>query len=575
MTRSERRGVSASSDASGDEASSGGANADHVIGRQKGVARRTVWISLLTLVSRLLGLLREVVSAVLFGDSSVVYDAFLFAWRIPNLFRRFLGEGALSTSLQAALTEADATAGDESGRELFLATIHLLVRILVVVCAIVIALVWLLPDEMPWTEFRWLGPRPELVREFTVRLMPFVIFVCLAAAVGGALNVRAHYSTPALGPVVLNTIWILVLGAITVFVAADSTESWEAQLPMVRWLAWGVLLAGLAQLVVMVPALRRRGLLGPGIPRLAPHARLRAVGVLRRSAPLALGAAVYQINVMIDGLMAQSLLRPGGQTVHYLANRVQQFPLALVAIAATTAVFPALAALGQQKRLADLRSLHDQTQRSVLFVALPATIGLAVLALPVTDVLFHYGNFSGAGVARTADALRVLAFAILPAGAVGLVARTYYSVGDFKTPVRVSAAMLTANALLNLLFVRGIGMDADGLALATTITSFGNLVFLLPGLRRRLELPRGLPGFGLALARMLVAASICGIAAGLGQAWLAGIAPRSVALVGGISIGVMTYLVASRALGVPEWAVFAARIQRIRGKMSRNRRPQG
>jgi len=535
------------------------------------VARRTLWISLFTLLSRLLGLLREVISAGLFGDASVVYDAFIFAWRIPNMFRRFLGEGALSTSLQAALTEADVTGGDGAGAELFVATLHLLARLLGLLCVVVMVAVWLLPNRMPGTEFLWLGPHPALVREFTVRLMPFVILICMTAAIGGALNVRGHYSMPALGPVVLNVIWILTLVAITFLVAngAGAGEGVIAQLPLVRWLAWGVLAAGLAQLVLLVPPLRGRGLLGGAARLLRPSraARSQALGVLKRSAPLALGAAVYQVNVMIDGLMAQSLLPPGGQTVHYLANRVQQFPLALVAIAATTAVFPALAAFGQQRRLEDLRRLHDQTQRSVLFVALPATFGLAVLAVPVSSVLFHYGNFSSVGVERTAAALRVLAFAIIPAGAVGLVARTYYALGDFNTPVRISVCMLAANAVLNFLLLHSFGMDADGLALATTITSFTNLALLLPGLRTRLQLPRALPGLPSALGRMLIAAGLCALAAGLGQALLAPIAPRPLVLLLSILAGVGAYLGASKALHVPEWSLFAGRIQGIWRKL--------
>lgn len=552
---------------------SGGAAGDRVVDRQRGVARRTIWISLLTLLSRVLGLLREIISAALFGDSSVVYDAFLFAWRIPNMFRRFLGEGALSTSLQTSLTEEDADRGDGAGRELFLATTLLLLRLLGLVCAVVMVTVWLLPDFMPGTEFLWLGPHPELVREFTVRLMPFVIFVCLTAAVGGALNVRAHYATPALAPVLLNLVWILSLVGITVLLPRAEAGDWEGQLPAVRWLAWGVLLAGLVQLLLLVPALKRRGLLVRGLSRPTAAARAKARGVLRRSAPLALGAAVYQVNVMIDGLMAQSLLLPGGQTVHYLANRVQQFPLALVAIAATTAVFPALAALGQQRRLEDLRRLHDQTQRSVLFVALPAAVGLAVLAVPVTTVLFHYGNFSEVGVERTAAALRMLALAILPAGAVGLVARTYYSVGDYSTPVRISAVMLVANVVLNYVLLRHVGMDADGLALATTITSFGNLLLLLPGLRRKLELPVGQAGFTLAFARMGAATAGCGLAAWGLQALLGERGSRPLGLALSIVAGIVAYLAVARLLRVPEWATVASRFQRIRGKMERNRRP--
>lgn len=545
-------------------------NGEEVVGRQRGVARRTVWISILTLLSRILGLAREVISAVLFGDASVVYDAFLFAWRIPNLFRRFLGEGALSTALQSSLTEADTEEGNEAGREVFVATVRLLAGLLAILCATVMLAVWLLPDVLPGTEFHWLGPEPQLVREFTIRLMPFVIFVCLTAAVGGALNVRGHYTLPALGPVVLNTIWILTLVALAIFLGGAGTEAITSQLGLVRWLAWGVLFAGVAQLGSMWPALRARGLspLHGWSARPKSEARQKALDVLKRSAPLALGAAVYQVNVMIDGLMAQSLLAPGGQTVHYLANRVQQFPLALVAIAATTAVFPALAAFGQQRRLEDLRRLHDQTQRNVLFVALPATVGLAVLAVPVTTVLFAYGNFGSVGVERTANALRMLSFAILPAGAVGLVARTYYAVGDFKTPVRISSSMLLVNALLNVLFIRVFAMDADGLALATTLTSFGNLLFLLPGLTSRLGLPGPLPGFLSTAFRMALAASACGGTAAACELALAGWMPGPARLFLAIVLGIFAFMLSSRLLNIPEWAPFALRFQRIRDKMT-------
>jgi len=550
-------------------AAEGDSRGAEVVVRQRGVARRTVWISILTLVSRVLGLVREVISAGLFGDASVVYDAFLFAWRVPNLFRRFLGEGALSTALQSSLTEADARRGDEAGRELFVATLRLLSGLLVALCAVVMGAVTLLPDVMPGTGFAWLGPEPDVVRELTVRLAPFVLFVCLTAAVGGALNVRGHYSLPALGPVLLNVLWILGLIAIAAFLDGSGEAEPDAQLEMVRWLAWCVLLAGAAQLLLMSPALRRRGLSPTTgwLRRPSPAARRAARAVLERSAPLAFGAAVYQINVMVDGLMAQSLLAPGGQTVHYLANRVQQFPLALVAIAATTAVFPALAALGQERRLGELRRLHDLTQRNVLFVALPATVGLATLALPVTAALFQYGHFGELGVERTADTLRMLSFAILPAGAVGLVARTYYAVGDFKTPVRVSSLMLFVNAGLNVAFIRLFDMDADGLALATALTSFGNLLFLLPGLSRKHDLVSQESGFVSSVARMTAASAVCAAAAfacerGLDR-WLPGVPRLTLA----IAVGVVAYLAAARALRVPEWGPFADRIQRIRSRI--------
>lgn len=541
---------------------------EDVVSRQRGFGRRTVLISILTLASRILGLVREIVSAYLFGDKSGIYDAFITAWRIPNLFRRFLGEGALSTSLQTTLTKVDATRGNEAGRELFIATLRVVGFILIALCGVVMLLVWLAPDRAPGTDFEWLGPDVQPIRELTVRLMPFVIFVCLTAAVGGALNVRGHYTMPAFGPVVLNTVWIATLGLIALFVASDLSSDPGLHMTMVRWLSWGVLAAGGVQLLVMVPALGRYGLLGRGAARAGRGAENRqaALGVLKRAAPLALGAAVYQINVMIDGFMAEGLLPDGGPTVHYLANRVQQFPLALVAIAATTAVFPALTALGQERRLDDLRRLHDSTQRNVLFVALPAIAGLVVLATPIVSVLFEYGAFGEVGVDRTAAALRVLAVAILPAGAVGLVARTYYAVGDFKTPVRISSAMLGGNVVLNYLFIRGLGMDADGLALATTTTVFGNLFLLLPGMCTKLGLPAAVPGLGRSLILMIAAAAVCG--AGAAGCWhlLSGPLGGVLALSLSIALGAVLYAVSSELLSVPEWAGFRTRLLRIASK---------
>ncbi len=535
------------------------ANGAEVVRRQAGVGKRTVWISILTLASRLFGLVREVLAASLFGDANPFYDAFLFAWRIPNLFRRFLGEGALSTSLQATLTEADAKGGDVAGREVFMATIRLVSFVLVALCVVTMTFVAFMPEAL----MHYLGQEPQAAQELILRLMPFVVLVCLTAAAGGALNVRGHYTTPALGPVLLNVIWIAALVLIGALVTADSEPA--LQMARARWLSWGVLVASVVQLGILLPALERTGLWRAGALLAQPAARARAAAwsVFKRSAPLAFGAAVYQVNVMIDGVMAQSMLEPGGQTAHYLANRVQQFPLALIAIAATTAVFPALAALGHERRLSDLRNLHDKTQRSVLFVALPAAIGLVVLAHPISRVLFEHGEFNPKGALRITRALQVLSLAVLSAGAVGLVVRTYYAMGDYKTPVRVSTAMLVVNVALNLLFLRGFGMDVEGLALATTLSSFGNLGLLLPGLRKRLQLPSATPGFARSLTLALIAAAACGLTSGLVQHFASSLCPEWLALSIAIPAGIAAYFAVAEALRIPEWQPFRSRLSRL------------
>jgi len=543
-----------------------------ILRRHGRLLRRTVLVSALTLTSRVLGFVREVLAAALFGDRSGVFDAFVTAWRVPNLFRRFLGEGALSTSLQTTLTEVDADRGDEAGRRLFLRTAAALTGILVVLCAVVMVGVSLLPDALPGTGWEWLGPDAAAVRELTVRLMPFVVVVCLAALCAGALQVRGHYASPALAPVAMNVVWIAALVALGLHLGWTPAEG-EHELDRARFLSWGVLIAGVVQLVVQVPALRRHGLLRR--PRTVAEADEAAGGrdpsptgaraVLRQSVPLALGAAVYQVNVLVDGLMAEGLLPDGGPSVHYFANRIQQFPLALIAVAATSAVFPALKALGHAGRHGELRALHTRTQLAIAFLALPSTAGLLALADPIAAALFEHGAYSAEGTARIGAALAHLALALLPAGAVGLLSRTYYALGDFRTPVVVSAWMLGANAVLNVAFVPGLGMDADGLALATAVTTWCNFAALLPGLRRRLGAHPDARDHRGRLARMVAASLVSGLVArGAFELAVGDAAPSSLraaaSLAGAIALAVGAYAASSALLRVPEWQVLARRV---------------
>ncbi len=540
-----------------------------IVGRHAGLSVRAALISAATLCSRILGFARELLSALLFGDASPVYDAFVTAWRIPNLFRRFLGEGALSTSLQTALTEVDGDAGDDAGRALFWETLRVAAWILLAVTGLVMAGVALLPDHVPGTDWAWLGSTPEPVREMGVRLAPFLLFVCLAALVSGALLVRGSVVAPSLAPAVLNVVWIATLVGIGAHYGwsadLEPAAQQERHLEMTRVLAWGVLLAGSAQLVVQVPALGRVGLFPPRGGRGA-HGGWTPGRILRTSAPLALGAAGYQISVMVDGFMAEGLLRDGGPTTLYFANRVQQFPLALVAVAATTAVFPKLKALGHRGQLDELRALHGRAHLSILFWALPSAAGLFALARPIVSALFEHGAFAEDGVRRTTLALQALSIALPSAGAVGLVSRAYYALGDFRTPVVVSLALVAVNVVLNLAFVLGLDMDVEGLCLATAVTSWANLALLLPILVRRLggtsaAAVRARTAHAL---RTLLAALACGGAARLVHGATEGPLAGAVALPLAMLAGAGAFVLAAALLGLPELRETRERLRRRR-----------
>jgi putative peptidoglycan lipid II flippase len=559
----------------------GEAQGADIVGRHRRLAARTLLISVFTAASRVCGYVREVLSAVIFGDASPVYDAFVTAWRVPNLFRRLMGEGAVATALQTSLTEVDCDRGESAGRQLFWSTLRVSSAIAIGIAAVVMGLAALMGDTMPLTGWHWLGEDPAAVRELTVRLTPFVVVICLAGLASGGLAVRGRFGGSNLGPVAMNACLIATLVGIGLVHGwsgldpADGPAGRERHLDMARFLAWGTLVAGSIQLLVLWPDLRKAGLLGPGAPRGEPRrgrAELSGWSVLRASAPLAVGAAVYQINIMVDGFMAQGMLSRGGPTTYYYANRIQQLPLALIATAATNAVFPMLKALGHQGRNAELRALHDRAQSMVAFLALPASAGLLVLAEPVADGLLGHGEFGAEGVQRTARAIQMLALALLPAGAAGLVIRAYYAIGDLTTPVRVAAAMLVANVVLNALFLAVAGMDVEGLALSTALTSWGNLVLLLPGLWRRLPAAGDRPGSGGAakdLARIFAATLVL---AGAASA-LVGPALATFDKVWGllivITVSIIVYAVASELLRVPQWTALKARFGAFRRSIDR------
>jgi putative peptidoglycan lipid II flippase len=544
----------------------GEARADQLVGRHRGLFSRTLLVSGLTLASRILGLVREVLAAMLFGDRSPLLDAFMTAFRIPNLMRRLFGEGALATSLTSALTAEDHQRGDAAGRNLFGRVLRWTTWTLTGLSAAGMVLLLLL---IPTLGSGWLGELEgaAAAAELTMVLLPFVVWICLAALAAGALNVRGHFFAPTAAPVAMNLLWLAGL-LLLLALWPDA-----APLAQVRILAWIVLVAGASQFILQWPALLRHGLLvWPGRGETV-RSEQSAWAVVRQSLPLAVGAAVYQVNVMIDGLMAEALLPVGGPSAQYYANRIQQFPLALVAAAATSAVFPALKALVQVGRAQEMRALHDRAQLAVAFLALPASAGLFALGSEIATALFQHGRYGPEGTARIAAALSMSALALFPAGAVGLASRVYYAAGDFRTPVCISVAMLVLNTALNYLFVAVLGLDVEGLALGTALASWANLLLLLPGFTRRLGLPGASPDLPARYARQTLCALGTGavafvVARGVGAlpGLPAGPLGAAAALGPALGLAVLTQFLLARWLGLEEWRELVQRLARRRGR---------
>ncbi len=441
-----------------------------------------------TLASRLLGLVRWIVTARLFGTGAAL-DMFLLAFTIPNLFRRLFGEGAVGPAFIPEFSRV-LLAREANGRNLFRAVLTALAVLLGgitfvgwLACAVVLLVG---------------RPSPEW-RLFCVLLsimLPYLPLMCLGALQGAALNVKGHFLVPALAPALLNLCWI---AAVLLYGGTSGVMA----------LAGAVLVAGALQYVCQIPLLWRHRLSVRPLWDLA-HPGLRRIAKLLL--PVVLAGAVFQINVVIDRLIALFCV-PGDGAISALGygTRLMQFPLGVLGLALATAAFPLYsqqAARGDREGLA--RSVNLGL-RAVLLMALPCMAVMAAFNVPVVRVLFERGEFDAVSTARTARVLQYYALGLWAFCGVHVLARAFYALQDTRTPVRIAMMMVGANLVLNLVLVWPL--QEAGLALASSLSSTGNVVLLFLLLRRRLD-SLGLASIGRCAAKSAVAAFVGG-AAGL------------------------------------------------------------
>ena len=448
--------------------------------------------SLGTLISRVLGMVRDMATAALLGMSSGgVMDAFVIAFRIPDLFRRLFGEGALTASYLPALSKK--LEEDRASAWQFASAM------LVVVAGCVGLLVLL--GELVCGALLLFGSGDaglSLVVGLAAVMLPYAVLICLTAYVSATLHALCCFSIPAFVTAVFNVCWL----AAAWFVAPSAGTDRAAQAYI---LAVAVVIGGVAQLVFQWPTLRRFGFRF----RFAWHeSRAEVRAVLIALVPTMLGLAVTQINTFVDSIMAWVLTRSpaaASQTISWFGNvaypveqgaaaaiyyseRLYYFPLGLVGLAVATVIFPPLsrhAARGESQRLADdlVAAL-----RLVIFLALPAAVGLAVLGEPLARLLFERGEFTSSDTHRTAQMIAAYAIGVPAFCALPVIIRGYYALRDFSTPVKVGVWMIGLNVVLNLFAVWPLA--ELGLALATATTATLHAAILLTRLfRRRLQAP--------------------------------------------------------------------------------------
>jgi putative peptidoglycan lipid II flippase len=461
-------------------------------------------VSLLTLASRITGLARDQLIAAAFGASALT-DAFNVAFRIPNLFRRLFAEGAFSQAFVPMLARTREAEGDEATRALIDAVATVLCWVLLLACAAGVIgaplLVWAMAsglDEL------------DLAVLMTRWMFPYIGFMSLVALSAGILNTWRRFAVPAATPVLLNL--SVIAGAVW---GVPLFKGWQIE-PILA-LAAGVMLGGVLQAAVQIPALHRAGVLprvGLGWSRLRAawlHPGVRRI--LTLMAPALLGVSVAQISLLLNTQIASHI---GVGAVSWLtyADRLMEFPVGLLGVALGVVLLPQLSTAqtaGDAQRYSDLL---DWGLRLVVLLALPCAVALMVFTLPLVSVLFHIGAFDAHDVHQTVRSLRGYGVGLLGLIAVKVLAPGFYARQDVRTPVKIALVVLLVTQLMNAVFVPWLGHA--GLALAIALGATLNALLLLVGLRR-LGAYRPSPGWvGFAL-RVLVACAVLGLA----LAWMA------------------------------------------------------
>lgn len=435
-------------------------------------------VSMMTAVSRVLGLAREVAMAYFFGTSALK-SAFDIAFVVPNLFRRLFGEGALSSAFVPVFGESMVKEGREQAYLFARRLITLLVLFLGAVTLAGILLSYPLAAILP-AGSRWLLPLPML------RVMlPYALLICLAALVSGMLNTLGKFAISSLTPFLLNLIWLATLFGVFPFVR-DLPET------RIMVLSWAVLLAGLAQLLFQLPALARGGFrFGLCFAGLREDPKLRRV--LRLMGPAALGIGLIQINVCVDKMLA-FWADPGAPAMLEYAERLIYLPLGMFGTAFMTVLLPTFSKQSAAGDVEGMRLTLERAIRNLAVIMAPCSAALAVLALPIIELIYSFkgGQFGPDAVMLSARALAAYAPGLLFFSFQKAVVPAFYGMQDLRTPVRVSMFGLALNITLNVASVVLLphGWKHAGIAGSTVVTSMVNGLTLAVILRRRRGAPR-------------------------------------------------------------------------------------
>ena len=497
-------------------------------------------VSGFTLLSRITGLVRETLTAAVFGASALT-DAFFVAFRLPNLLRRLFAEGAFSQAFVPILA-ANRESGDAASMVRLVdhvATVLFWVLVAVSAAGVVAAPV------LVWAMASGLRAEPDAFDAavtMTRWMFPYILLISMVALAAGVLNTWRRFAVPAFTPVLLNLSFI---GA--ALLLAPHVD------PPVLALAIGVVAGGLAQLALQVPALLRIGML----PRLGWNLRAALADpqvrrILRQMGPAVLAVSVAQVSLVINTHIA-SRIGPGAVSWVSFADRLMEFPTALLGVALGTVLLPSLARAHASGRTDEYSGLLDWGLRLTALLALPCMVGLALMATPLTALLYHYGRFDATDLEMTSRAVLAYGVGLFGLVAVKILAPGFYGKQDVRTPFRIALVVLAVTQGLNLVLVPWIGHA--GLALSISLAALANAGLLLAGLMRRgIYAPQ--PGWGAFAAKLAVALLVLAVLLALAVPQFDWVAMRAqpftrIALaLGLVAAGAAAYLGTLVALGL-------------------------
>ena len=533
-------------------------------GRRPGsVARSAGIVSLAVMASRVLGLAREMVFAYFFGASkSFANDAFVIAFRIPNLLRDLFAEGALSSAFVPVFSDYLVTKGEKEAFRLS----NLVATTLIVILGLLVILGVIFAEPIVGLFAHGFANEPEkfaLTVRLTRIMMPFILLIALAAQAMGVLNARDRFGIPALASSFFNVGSILGGVASAAFIT-DPTFSHPIRAiadhptDAIIGMAYGVLIGGFLQFAVQWPSLRKAGFhykpmlsfSDPGVRRI-----FKLIG------PAVIGAAAVQVNVLINSNFASSVVNPATGTIDNgpvswlnYAFRLMQFPIGVFGVAIATATLPSISRSAALTEIGEFRRTIASSIRLAFLLTIPSAVGLAVLGHPIIALIYERGGFKANDTDRTAAALAFYAIGLAGYSAIKILAPAFYALGDARMPMMISLLSIVTNFVMNWMLV-GV-LQERGLALSTSAVALMNFALLYVIMQRRIK---GIEGRKTAmavgkiiLASIVMGAACYGVSNGISKFAGESFVARVVNVLASVGVGMAVFYLGASLLGVEE-----------------------